>query len=139
MYLCKGVCKNILLYSTALNTNTPKQKQIFHSSLSFLLSWKEFYTQAVSLLYRPQKPFSEFSKWAKDTSKNVWHISIHNFQPDTSIQKITNQWINASENIWVVSKVLTPIKSNIRKTWLSDTDINQIKSLENGEGLDKIK
>lgn len=80
-------------------------------------------------LYPPQRPFSEFPKWIKDTSQNIRHISIHNFKPDTSIQKITNAWIKAAENVWIVGKE-NPIKRNIHKTWLNDAEMNQIESLD---------
>ena len=83
-------------------------------------------------LYPPQKSFSEFPQWIKESSQNVRHISIHNFQSHSPLHKITNEWIKASENIWVVGKV-NPIKRNIHKTWLNEAEMNQIESLEIGK------
>ena len=89
-------------------------------------------------LYPPQKPFAVFPQWIKNISQNVKHISIHNFQPDSPLHKITHEWIKASENIWVVGKV-SPIKKNIHKAWLSDAEMDKIETLENGRVWIKSK
>ena len=90
-------------------------------------------------IYPHPKSFPEIPNWIKETSanysnqyKNIRHISIHNFRPDISIKKITEDWVKAAENIWVVGKV-EPLNRNKHKNWLNDLEMNMIESLQRGK------
>ncbi len=90
-------------------------------------------------IYPPQQSFPEIPPWIKEASinihsqyKTVRHVSIHYLQPDISIKKITEDWIKASENIWVVDKV-EPFQRNKHKNWLNDSEMNMIEGLEEGK------
>ena len=80
-------------------------------------------------VYPPQKPFPILPQWIKDRIKNVRHVSVHNYQPSSPIKKLTNEWIRASENIWITGKI-GPIKRSMHNTWLTDKEMDQIEALD---------
>lgn len=89
-------------------------------------------------VYPPLKPFLEFPEWIKKYSmdigntKTIRHISIHNFLPEEPLRKNALDWINVSENVWLVGKT-KKLKRELHKNWLSETEMDLIDNLEKGK------
>lgn len=83
-------------------------------------------------IYPPQKPFIEFPEWIKEKTRNIRHIGIHNFLPSEPLKKNALDWINVSENVWVVGKT-EKLKRVVHKNWLTEIEMDLIESLEHGK------
>lgn len=90
-------------------------------------------------IFPPQKFFLELPAWVKETSgqnsgytKNIRHISIHNFLPAEPLKKGTIEWVNISENVWIVGKV-GKLNKDKHKNWLSVHEMNLIDNLQQGK------
>lgn len=90
-------------------------------------------------IYPPSNLFDKLPIWIQDSARgvassfgNVRHVCIHNLQPNYIIRKITEEWINISENIWVVGKI-GQLKRNLHKHWLTDIEMNMIEGLDWGK------
>lgn len=83
-------------------------------------------------IYPPQKPFLEFPEWIKEKTRNIRHIGIHNFLPSEPLKKNALDWINVSENVWVVGKT-EKLKKGVHKNWLTEIEMDLIEKLEHGK------
>ncbi len=83
-------------------------------------------------IYPPQKPFLEFPEWIKEKTKNISHIGILNFLPGEPLKKNTLDWINVSENVWIVGKT-EKLKRGVHKNWLTESEMDLIENLEHGK------
>ncbi|MHB9013154.1 MAG: CRISPR-associated endonuclease Cas1 [Ignavibacteriaceae bacterium] len=83
-------------------------------------------------IYPPQKPILEFPEWIKEKTRNVKHIGILNFLPGEPLKKNTLDWINVSENVWIVGKT-EKLKRGVHKNWLTESEIDLIEKLETGK------
>jgi group II intron reverse transcriptase/maturase/CRISPR-associated endonuclease Cas1 len=108
-------------------------KKFFHSNTKSKLDF------TVLHVYPPMKPFLEFPEWIKsfptnngNNSRNIRNISIHNFLPTKPLRKNAIDWINASDNVWIVGKI-EGLKREIHHSWLTDSEMNLIDNLERGK------
>lgn len=97
-------------------------------------------------VYPPQKPFLEFPEWIKNfgypclwhktgndnNTINIRHISIHNFLPQEPLKKNVMDWINATENVWIVGRI-EKLKRELHKSWLTEAEMDLIGNLEKGK------
>ncbi len=83
-------------------------------------------------IYPPRKPFLEFPKWVKDKTRNISHIGILNFLPGEPLKKNTLDWINVSENLWIVGKT-EKLKRGVHKNWLKESEMDLIENLDHGK------